>query len=130
MFRIENKSPFYFFLFSFFFLLIISCTTNPQTGSLSGNIKLENETDHSAITVALYELTTLDPDIVAINEEYPHIGVIINQMTEFDHRFGNLTKYAETDANGNFKLKDIPTGRYNVFSVKDSFGFKYIYKEE
>ena len=84
MLRLENKCPFYppsavallrrtgFFLFSFFFLLIISCTTQPETGSLSGTILLDGETDHSAIIVALYELTTLDPDIVAINQEYPH----------------------------------------------------------
>ncbi|MCK4358328.1 MAG: carboxypeptidase regulatory-like domain-containing protein [Candidatus Cloacimonetes bacterium] len=127
----KNKSALFIIHYSLYILIIItllSCTTSPQTGSLSGNIQLENETDHSGITVALYELAELDPDIVAINEEYPHIGVIINQTTEFDHRFGNLVKYTETDANGNFKIKNIPTGRYNVVAMKDNFGFKYIYE--
>lgn len=57
-------------------VLITSCTTSPQTGTLSGTVQLQGETDHSGITVALYELATLDPDIVDINEKYPHIGVI------------------------------------------------------
>ena len=89
---------------------MLSCTTSPQSGSLSGTIFLDGQENHSEITVALYDLAELDPDIVAINEEYPHIGVIINQTTEFDHRFTNLTKYTQTDANRNFKIKDIPTG--------------------
>ena len=111
---------FYILNFTFYILLIItllSCTTQPQTGTLSGNVQLQGEEDHSNITIAIFELATLDPDIVAINQEYPHIGVIINQPTEFDHRFGNLVKYTETDANGNFKIKDIPTGRYNVVAI-------------
>ena len=127
MLRLENKYPFYFFLFSLFFL-INYCTTSPQTGTLSGVVQLDGQVDHSAIIVALYELASLDPDIVAINQEYPHIGVIINQMTEFDHRFGNIVKYTQTDAYGNFKIKDIPTGRYNFMAMKDSFGFRYIYE--
>jgi len=123
---ILKKLPFTFYLLSF--ILIVSCTTSPQSGSLSGNICLEGEVDHSGITVALYDLAELDQDIVDINEEYPFIGVKISQTTEFDHRFATLTKYTETDANGNFKIKDIPTGRYNMVAMKDSFGFRYIYE--
>jgi len=58
------KKYFYFLLFSFCFLLIITCTTQPQSGSLSGTIHLEGETDYSNITIGVYELATLDPDIV------------------------------------------------------------------
>ncbi len=96
MIKLNNKFLFntilVFSLFSLVFL-INYCTTKPQTGSLSGTIHLSGQEDHANIAVALYELSELDPDIVAINEEYDFIGVIINQHTEFDHRFANLVKY-------------------------------------
>ena len=91
--KIEKNKKFYILHFTFYILLIItliSCTTSPQSGSLSGTILLDGQEDHSSITVALYELSELDPDIIEVNEKYPHIGIIVNQMTEFDHRFGNL----------------------------------------
>ena len=113
---------------SFYILLLNSCTTEPRTGSLTGTVNLEGEYDHSGITVGIYELVTLDTTITRINNEYPHIGIKISQHTEFDHRFANLTKYTHTDANGNFKINDIPTGRYNFMAMKDGFGFKYIYE--
>jgi len=105
----HSTLPFLFSLFPFFtaiifiplyILLLNSCTTEPQTGSLTGTVNLEGETDHSGITLGIYELVTLDTTITRINNEYPHIGIKISQYTEFDHRFGNLTKYTQTDANG------------------------------
>jgi len=122
------KKYFYFLLFSFCFLLIITCTTQPQSGNLTGTVQLAGEADHSGIIIGIYELTTLDPDIDEANTKWPHIGVIINQHTEFDHRFGTLVKTGETDASGYFEINDIPTGNYNVVAIKDGFGFKYIYE--
>jgi len=101
-------------------------TENP-VGSISGTIFLENETDHSEITVAVYDFAELDATIKNINEEYPHIGVIINQQTQFDHRFQSPIKYTETNGNGNFKINDLSMGTYNIVALKDSFGFRYIY---
>ncbi|MCK4358970.1 MAG: right-handed parallel beta-helix repeat-containing protein [Candidatus Cloacimonetes bacterium] len=124
----NSKFKIHNFLTLIILLLIVACSTEPQTGSLSGTINLEGQQDHSGITVAVYNLAELDQDIVEINEEYPFIGVKISQTTEFDHRFGNLIKYTHTDANGNFKIKNIPTGRYNVVAIKEGFGFKYIYE--
>ena len=69
---IQRKYFFYILLLSAFYFLLSSCSTSPQSGSLSGTILLDGQTDHSAITVALYELAELDPDIAAINQEYPH----------------------------------------------------------
>ena len=80
MLRLKNKCPFYFLLFSFCFLLIITlsfCTTEPQTGSLTGTINLEGQSDHSGIIIGIYELAELDPDIVEANPKWPHIGVIL-----------------------------------------------------
>ncbi len=76
-----NYSSLNFFLFPFSFLLLIiitllSCTTQPQSGSLSGTIQLQGEADHSGIIIGVYELAELDPDIVEANQKWPHIGVI------------------------------------------------------
>ncbi len=111
------------------FLILFACSspTSDSTGSLSGTIQLEGQEDHYGITVAVYELAELNPDIVEINNKYDHIGIIINQHTEFDHRTGTLVKQTTTNANGDFKISDIPTGKYNLVAIKDSFGFKYIY---
>ena len=114
------------------FVCFLSCSSPTETpkGDLTGIVNLEGMEDHSGIIVAVYDLATLDPDIVSINQEYPHIGVIINQHTEFDHRLQEPVKYTETDAEGYFEIKKIPTGTYNVVALKDNFGFKYIYEFE
>ena len=124
----KYSSIYIILIFNLLFLIFfISCSTSPETGSLSGTILLDGQEDHSGITVAVYNLAELDPDIVAINEEYDFIGVIINQHTEFDHRFANLVKSITTNASGHFNINDISTGRYNVVAIKDSFGFRYVY---
>ncbi|HHE38790.1 MAG TPA: hypothetical protein ENL20_09500, partial [Candidatus Cloacimonetes bacterium] len=107
--------------FSLLSLLLLSCTntTSTQTGSLAGTVQLEGETDHSGIVIGIFELAELDPDIVEANTKWPHIGVKINQHTEFDHRFGTLVKTGETDASGYFEINNIPTGVYNVVAIKD-----------
>jgi hypothetical protein len=134
---IQKKFPFPFSRFTSFFLflfslftLVLSCSSPTETprGDLTGVVNLEGETDPSNITVALYDLAVLDPDSVSVNQQYPHIGVIITQHTEFDHRLQEPVKYTETDAEGYFEIKKIPTGTYNIVALKDSFGFKYIYE--
>jgi hypothetical protein len=119
--------------YTFYILLILtinncSSTTEVSKGDLTGIVNLEGMEDNSGIIVAIYELAELDETIVGINSQYPHIGVIINQHTEFDHRLQEPVKYTETDAEGYFKIKKIPTGTYNIVAIKDSFGFKYIYE--
>jgi len=111
-------------------LLLLSCTstTGTSTGTLTGTVQLEGQSDHSGIVIGIYELAELDPDIVEANQKWPHIGVIINQHTEFDHRFGTLIKTGETDASGSFEIADIPTGVYNIVTIKDGFGFRYVYE--
>ena len=58
-------------------ILLFSCSnTGPQTGSLKGTVQLSSQTDHSNITIGIYELAMLDPDIIEANTKWPHIGVI------------------------------------------------------
>ncbi len=112
-------------------LFIIGCS-NPSESSkaLFRYYFLEEEEDHSGIKVAIYALAYLDTTIVRINSEYPHIGVIINQHTEFDHRLQSSLYQTTTSADGAFKIKDIPSGRYNFVASKSGWGFRYLYEVE
>jgi hypothetical protein len=111
---------------------MMSCTksTSPKTGSLSGRVILVNDTgdpsldpvDFSGVTVALYELAVLDTTIVRINQEYPQIGVQINQETEFDHRLQTPLSTVASDADGNYVFEEISPGTYNLVARKDGWG--------
>lgn len=117
----------YLILITIITLFLISCSEDNNKGNISGRVILEGQRDYSDIYVAAYTLAELNSDIKGINEEYPGIGVQINQKTQFDHRLQSPIKYTQTDANGNYKLKDLPTDTYNIVAYKDSFGFKYVY---
>jgi len=134
------KCKFYILHFTFYILLafaMMSCTksTSPKTGSLSGRVILVNDTDDpsldpvdfSGVTVALYELAVLDTTILRINQEYPQIGVLVSQETEFDHRLQNPVKVVTTDAIGSYSFSRIPYGRYNFAIIRDGWGLRYEY---
>ena len=57
--------------------------TEPNTGALTGKVLLEGESNHSGITVALYELAELDTAIVGYNQRFPNVAFPISQATEF-----------------------------------------------
>lgn len=110
----------------------ITTTINYEftTPILLGNVTLENQSGSSGIKVGLFDLNSLNSDIVEINNEYPQIGVQINQHTEFDHRLQTPIQTTETDENGNFKIYDFPAGIYNLVIFKEGWGFKYIHNFE
>ncbi|MFA5670781.1 MAG: hypothetical protein WC967_16225, partial [Balneolaceae bacterium] len=59
--------------------LLVGCTSDPSpTASLTGTISILGTDDYSDVTVALYTPAYLDTTLVRINQEYPHIGVIIS----------------------------------------------------
>jgi len=116
-------------------LLLVSCTKSPMdspSGTLTGTVLLEGQPvcagrqDHSGITVALYKLAELDTTILRYNREYPNVGSPISQATEFDHRLGDVVVESKTDADGSFKIEDIPQGEYNFVAPKQGFGWKNI----
>ena len=120
-------------------MTIISCdkSTEPKTGSISGQVVLVNDTenssldpiDFSGITVALYKLAELDTTIARINQEYPNIGIQICQETEFDHRLQSPVAVVTTDATGNFTFKKIPIGDYNLVALKEGWSVLYLHKQ-
>jgi hypothetical protein len=83
--------------------------------------------DYSGITVALYEAVDLDTVIVRINREYPTIGLLIDQETEFDHRLHNPVAIAQTDGTGKFTLSKLKIGRYNLVYYKEGWGLRYVF---
>ena len=94
--------------------------TNPETGTLTGTVKLEGQTKHSGITVALYEPAELDTAIVGYNQRFPNVAFPISQATEFacppffgraclpgfrqNHRLGEVAAETKTNKDGSFKI--------------------------
>ena len=111
-------------------LLLCACgksPTGPETGTLTGTVLLEGQTNHSGITVALYKLAELDTTILRYNREYPNVGFPISQATEFDHRLGEVVAEAKTKQDGSFEIDGVEEGTYNLVAEKAGFGWKYIY---
>lgn len=128
---------------SFSILLIVSSfftsctsTTKPKTGSLSGQITLINDTgdqlldpvDFSGVSVAIYNLAVLDTAIVRINQEYPQIGVLISQETEFDHRLQEPVIVCTTSTEGEYSVDKLTPGIYNVVFIKSGWSVTYLYQ--
>lgn len=110
-------------------------STSPKTGTLTGRVELVNDTgnpeldpvDFSGVRIAIYELTTLDTTITRINREYPHIGVMIGQETEFDHRDSMPIYKTITASDGSFSQGSVALGRYNVVISKENWGIRYFH---
>lgn len=119
------------------FMVVSACdsSTSPKTGTLTGRVELVNDTgnpeldpvDFSGVRIAIYELTTLDTTITRINREYPHIGVMIGQETEFDHRDSMPIYKTITASDGSFSQGSVTIGRYNVVISKENWGIRYFH---
>lgn len=104
----DNTKFKYLFLFSYFifhFSFFSSCSspTSSNKVTFSGTVTLEDTTDYSGVTVALYAPVELDTALVRINKEYPNIGVQISQETEFDHREHTPLYTTTTKADGSWE---------------------------
>lgn len=130
-----------FFLASYVLLSVIGCTscsTKPQTASLTGVVILNNDSgdsandpvDYSGVIIALYELAILDTTLVRIHTKHPQIGVPISQATDFDHRNYNPVKTTMSNADGSFQIEAIDAGIYNVALLKEDWGIRYAYEIE
>jgi len=117
-------------------LLLSGCGgTSSKTGSLTGSITLVNDSgdpshdpvDYSGIKVAVYESAVLDTVIVRINREYPTIGLLANQETEFDHRLQKPVASTQTNGVGKFTFPKLKVGRYNLIYYKEGWGLRYVF---
>lgn len=121
-----------FFGFGFLALiLVLSCSKDGNgpdnnTVTVSGKVTLEGVSDYSGVTVSLYNLVALNPEIAAINQQYPTIGVKISQETEFDHREQMAAYSVTTNANGDWRIENVPSGIYHIVVQKNEFGWQYL----
>jgi len=105
----------------------IACTTEPgdRTDSVSGVVNLEGRSDHSGITVALYELSGLEPLLSGVirNQSYNHIGVRrsedIEQQIGFDHRLYAYSRKIVTGSDGRFSFTGLAPRMYNLVFLQE-----------
>ncbi len=119
------------------YLLTTSCSssTETKTGSLTGRIVMAEgmmsqnrlPADFSGIQVALYELAAVDTAVARINRDYPALGVLADQKSEFDHRLQTVVSKTITDENGNFSMAGFEAGTYNLVAFHEGYGVVYKY---
>lgn len=101
--------------------------TGPQTGTLAGTVTLEGASNHAGITVAAYEPATLDSLTETLTRQYLDADFLLSQPALFDHRKATPVAETTTDADGSFRLAEVPTGTYNLVAREDGFGWRYVY---
>jgi hypothetical protein len=84
-------------------------------------------TDNAGVRVSLFKTVELDTTLVRLNEEYPEIGVILDQELGFDPAASEPMFSTTTDAAGKFIFKEVPAGSYNLIASKDGWGTIYRY---
>lgn len=116
--------------------LMVSCKAHEQQmSSLSGEIVMVNDTgnpdfdpvDYSGVVIGIYHQPKLDTTLVRINQEYPTIGVIIDQIVSFDHRLQDPIMTTYSDVVGSFELNNLVPGVYNVVVAKPGWGTIYLH---
>jgi hypothetical protein len=120
-------------------MFMFSCHCNePKVGTITGNVVLYNDTDStkgevtdfSGITVALYAPATIDTVLARLTTEYPQLGVLAAQQTEFEHSKQTPLYSTTTNAAGHYELKSVPEGEYNIVFSRNGFGWNYQYNVE
>jgi len=104
--------------------------TDSKGLSLTGSVKLEGQSDHSGVTVALYAPVALDTMVQRMNREFPTVGIPISQATEFDHRNAEPVYQTQSKADGSYKLEGVAEGSFNLVAMKPGYGWKYLFEVE
>lgn len=120
-----------------FVVLVSSChkPTKPVYSSITGSIILNNDLndpesdpiDFSGVTIALYNLSTLDSSLVRINAQHPNIGVPVTQEVLFDHRMQDPMAKTHSDPTGAFRFDNISPGEYIIAIMKADWSVKYVF---
>ncbi|HOY84075.1 MAG TPA: right-handed parallel beta-helix repeat-containing protein [Candidatus Syntrophosphaera sp.] len=118
--------------------LVCSCCCKPDSGTLTGRVVLTNDSgdplldpvDFAGVTIALYQPAQLDTTLIRINSEYPQVGVVTGQDTDFDHRGSDPLYLAGSEPDGTFVLEGIDPGIYNVVFLCEGWGVDYLCEVE
>lgn len=108
--------------------------SNTLKGSVTGRVVLVNDSgdpgqdpvDYSGITVAIYRPAVIDSTLVRLNQLHPNIGVIYDQNTYFDHRLLSPVAVVTSGPTGEFELKNIPIGKYNLVFTSEDWSLRYL----
>lgn len=108
---------------------VSSCkqSTKPKTGIITGVIKLDEQTDHSGITVAIYPGSIVPEELSTINATYPQLAFPIQDRHIFDHREYTPLQIVQTDPDGRFETARLPFGKYIICYCKEGWGYNYAY---
>ena len=125
-------NQFFIILFVFCFLLIIGCDSNTkiQKGVISGEITLEGQTDHSGITVMLYNADIVPEKLKEINNQYPQLAFPLKDKHIFDHRERTPLFTVVTNNNGFFSFPEVVYGKYIITYLKEGWGYNYLFDIE
>ena len=129
----------YFLLSLAALLLLLSCdsSTSPSEDSftISGKVSLLDSEGNPVtegledIIVMIYNTIEIDPDLLQVKADYPHIGAEINQEVFFDIRDEEPIKTVSCDSEGNYSFS-IPKGNYNLCFYGENYGYKLIHELE
>jgi copper-binding protein NosD/polysaccharide lyase family 4-like protein len=124
-----KKYLYLFFGFYFISLIFPACkeSTKPEIVTFSGTVTLEDTTNYSGITVSLYKPVDLDTALTNLNENYPGIGIEINQRTEFFWREHEPIYTTTTDVDGTWEINKVEPGEYHIVVWADDYGWKVKY---
>ncbi|MBI9032070.1 hypothetical protein JEZ13_08745 [bacterium] len=128
-----------YFLIIISVLLLLSCdsSTSPSDESftLSGKVSLM-DTEGNPVTsglediiVMIYNTVDIDPDLLQVKADYPHIGAEINQEVFFDIRDAEPIKTVNCNSAGEYSFS-IAKGDYNLCYYKEDYGYKLIHELE
>lgn len=110
--------------------------TETEKGAIRGQVFLVQDdenlnnnigVDNSGVTVAVYNVVSIDSSLVRINQAYPSIGVQISQESEFDHRLHDPIATDVTDADGAYIIDNLNTGEYNIVATKEGWSVRYVF---
>ena len=98
--------------------------SSPSTGTVTGTVVLENQTDNAGVTVKLFAPAGIDPDLADIQSLHPNIGISISQRVIFDHKLASLISSTNTASDGSYSFENLPTGRFVMVAEKEGFGYQ------
>lgn len=114
--------------------LFTGCDSGDRTYSIKGRVELiplekygiEVPRDFANVTVLAYRTVAIDPVMADLNASHPNHGVVFDQSVVFDHRLGIPHATTQTAADGQFTIKKLSEGRYNIVAYREDWGFKYL----
>lgn len=98
--------------------------SSPSTGTVTGTVTLENQSNYQGVTVTLYVPTEIDQELSDIQSLHPDVGLSIDQRLVFDHRLANAMATTETASDGSYTFENIPSGGFVVLAEMELFGYQ------